>query len=215
MYTAVIVALWAFTGVGWALTYRRLLHAQLDPGTGLPARAAWRSRALSRMPRATAVVLADADGLKGINDVHGHAAGDIAICAVARALTTSLGDCSRIGRIGGDEFAAVVAAPREILRQRLAALQRALDKPVATPEGVCLTVGASVGVAHTSDLAAWHERRWAAALSEGLAVADAAMYRTKQRRRSPQRVVPRAPLCRAASPTTVQATSSLPLAGER
>ena len=53
------------------------------------------------------VVIADLDHLKQINDNFGHDAGDYAIVAAGRILTEALGDHTRVGRIGGDEFACV------------------------------------------------------------------------------------------------------------
>ena len=48
--------------------------------------------------------MGDLDGLKGINDKFGHNAGDIAIKAVADALTASLKNNEICARTGGDEF---------------------------------------------------------------------------------------------------------------
>ncbi|MCR5099419.1 MAG: GGDEF domain-containing protein [Lachnospiraceae bacterium] len=53
------------------------------------------------------VVIADLDHLKQINDNFGHDAGDYAIIAASEILTEALEDHSRMGRIGGDEFACV------------------------------------------------------------------------------------------------------------
>lgn len=53
------------------------------------------------------VVLCDLDGLKGINDAHGHAEGDLAIQCLARALEDGFRQSDVVGRLGGDEFAVV------------------------------------------------------------------------------------------------------------
>lgn len=55
------------------------------------------------------VVLCDLDGLKEINDVHGHADGDLAIKCLARALEDGFRQSDVIGRLGGDEFAVITA----------------------------------------------------------------------------------------------------------
>jgi diguanylate cyclase (GGDEF)-like protein/PAS domain S-box-containing protein len=55
-----------------------------------------------------ALLLVDIDDFKDVNDLHGHAAGDRVIRAVARALAARLGPEARLGRLGGDEFAVVV-----------------------------------------------------------------------------------------------------------
>ena len=52
-----------------------------------------------------ALLLADVDGLKAINDRHGHRAGDLALQAVARSLRDGARQTDLAVRIGGDEFA--------------------------------------------------------------------------------------------------------------
>ncbi|HKB72424.1 MAG TPA: GGDEF domain-containing protein [Thermoanaerobaculia bacterium] len=58
-----------------------------------------------RVGRPAIVFLADVDGLKAINDRHGHAAGDLALAAAARILQLTFRSSDVIARIGGDEFA--------------------------------------------------------------------------------------------------------------
>ncbi len=55
-----------------------------------------------------AVLFIDLDGLKALNDVHGHEAGDAAIAATAMALTRATHACDVVGRLGGDEFLVVL-----------------------------------------------------------------------------------------------------------
>lgn len=56
------------------------------------------------------VCFADMDDLKGINDTYGHAEGDFAIRLAADCLAQMLGEGAVIGRMGGDEFAAIIPA---------------------------------------------------------------------------------------------------------
>jgi GGDEF domain-containing protein len=51
-----------------------------------------------------AVAMVDLDRFKELNDRHGHAAGDAALVAVARALSGVCKDTALVGRIGGEEF---------------------------------------------------------------------------------------------------------------
>ena len=51
----------------------------------------------------------DLNSLKRINDTYGHAAGDEMICAAAACMTASFGEFGKVYRIGGDEFAVIVA----------------------------------------------------------------------------------------------------------
>ncbi|MCW5718860.1 MAG: GGDEF domain-containing protein [Bauldia sp.] len=93
----------------------RLRAAALtDPLTGLPNRRALFDRANSmiahgaRYRRPTTVIVFDLDRFKQINDTYGHPVGDAVIRAFASAASATLraGDC--IGRIGGEEFAAIL-----------------------------------------------------------------------------------------------------------
>jgi diguanylate cyclase (GGDEF)-like protein len=61
---------------------------------------------MARRSRARcALVFVDLDGLKGVNDTRGHAAGDALIADAGRVLTHVFRDSDVIGRVGGDEFA--------------------------------------------------------------------------------------------------------------
>jgi len=54
-----------------------------------------------------ALVFADIDDFKTVNDAHGHDAGDRALVLAARALTATFREADIVARIGGDEFAIV------------------------------------------------------------------------------------------------------------
>lgn len=72
------------------------------------------------------VMFLDLDGLKAINDALGHGAGDQALVEVADALRSSVRSDDIVGRVGGDEFAMVLAgtsrAEAELLARRLPSL---------------------------------------------------------------------------------------------
>ena len=95
---------------------RQLLHeaATHDALTGLLNRRAvfdYLTHDVSRRREAgetVAVLFIDLDGLKPLNDTHGHGAGDAAIAATALALTHATDDCDVVGRLGGDEFLVVL-----------------------------------------------------------------------------------------------------------
>jgi len=112
---AVIVA----RDIGPQLRYERELRelALLDELTGLHNRRGFLTFAEAELRRLRAagqsavLVFADLDGLKRINDAHGHAAGDAALTAVAHALREVVGAQGLVARWSGDEFAALVHEP--------------------------------------------------------------------------------------------------------
>jgi diguanylate cyclase (GGDEF)-like protein len=109
--------------------------ADADPLTGVKNRRAF-LRELKRVgafclryEAPASLLYFDLDDLKGVNDRFGHAAGDAALIAVAGRLSANVRDSDVIGRIGGDEFAvllaqadgAVAAAKGEMLARAIAA----------------------------------------------------------------------------------------------
>src|SRR5918996_1678983 len=90
----------------------RLRHeATHDTLTGLPNRRAFRRRLAREIDagEGLALVLCDMDNLKTVNDTHGHEAGDRALQTLARALRSELRRSDEAYRVGGDEFAVVLA----------------------------------------------------------------------------------------------------------
>jgi diguanylate cyclase (GGDEF)-like protein len=85
-------------------------RACLDEVTGVYNRrgffAIGRSAVARTLDRGTALSLAyvDVDGLKTVNDAHGHRVGDHALLAVAQSLRSTTRASDVIGRLGGDEF---------------------------------------------------------------------------------------------------------------
>jgi len=65
-------------------------------------------RRAARTGRTFGLLMIDLDGLKQINDAHGHLAGSKALCRVACALETGCRSMDTIARFGGDEFAVIL-----------------------------------------------------------------------------------------------------------
>jgi diguanylate cyclase (GGDEF)-like protein len=87
-------------------------RAARDPLTGLGHHATFHDtlpsvRRATRPGHSTAVLIADVDGFKAINDARGHAAGDEVLRAMAGLLRSAAPAGGRAFRIGGDEFALV------------------------------------------------------------------------------------------------------------
>ena len=98
------------------ITEQRALEAQLmhratvDALTGLPNRAALIQHlaGLSTLARTT-VLFIDLDGFKEVNDSVGHERGDEVLRAVAIRISADLAHDVMVGRLGGDEFLAIIA----------------------------------------------------------------------------------------------------------
>ena len=144
-------------------------RAATDPLTGLGHPGTFHDAlARTRARReAFAVLVADIDGFKAINDTQGHQAGDRLLRETAAALATALRRGDELFRIGGDEFAAIIRVADEA--EALAAGER-----LRTAAGERGDLTLSVGMAMPRP-------------SEGpddvLARADAALYRVKGRGR--------------------------------
>jgi diguanylate cyclase (GGDEF)-like protein/PAS domain S-box-containing protein len=157
---------------------RELAHrATHDALTGLPNRWLVLDRLQQALTKCTpeqhgvVVVFIDIDGLKGHNDVHGHAAGDAILTDVARRLLGSLRATDTAARIGGDEFVVVCDVHNEHeareIEQRVAGILN-YELHYGT---IGLSVRASVGVAFTDDPVVTS--------AELFTRADAAMYLQK------------------------------------
>jgi diguanylate cyclase (GGDEF)-like protein len=83
-----------------------------------------------------ALILADVDGLKEVNDVHGHAAGNAALRRVGEVLRDYAEASDVVARIGGDEFALLTTLPLEQIAALFARVNRTL-----TPENLSVTFG--------------------------------------------------------------------------
>jgi diguanylate cyclase (GGDEF)-like protein len=157
-------------------------QAAHDPLTGLANRAGFGGRMTRVIERAgdahVGLLFVDLDGFKQVNDLHGHAAGDQLLQAVARRLLGLVRLEDTVARLGGDEFAVILtdADSAEEVSVAAARVREAIAEPFDLGDGIVVTVGASVG-----------EARWpadGAELDALLRHADAAMYREKSRSRS-------------------------------
>jgi diguanylate cyclase (GGDEF)-like protein len=163
---------------------RSLMHQQLqaaartDAKTGLLNATAWQREADAEVARAQrageslALLLADVDHFKRVNDTYGHLAGDDVLRGLATELRQQVRDSDVVGRFGGEEF--VVLLPRadaeeackiaERLRHRASAMSVYADSVAVN---VTISIGVAVLGVHGADL------------FEVLAAADLALYRAK------------------------------------
>ncbi|HXP05646.1 MAG TPA: GGDEF domain-containing protein [Stellaceae bacterium] len=111
-------------------------------------------RELSRMIAFTrrygppsSVVYFDVDGLKKINDAHGHPAGDAALRHIAEILCKNVRSSDLVGRLGGDEFGVILAQTnQEQAAAKAAALAQAIGKTALRWGKVKIPVSAAYGV---------------------------------------------------------------------
>lgn len=91
------------------------------------------------------LVFLDVDGLKRINDTHGHAIGDAVLGKVGRALAAEVREVDVAARIGGDEFVALLYAASE--QDAGPIVERVLDASRRTDDDLP-AAHISVGIAH-------------------------------------------------------------------
>lgn len=154
--------------------------ARQDSLTGLPNRRRFEEylpEALLRAKRqqtALALLFADVDRFKAINDTHGHAVGDLALIEFAKRCRESLRSTDFVGRLAGDEFVVVLEGLRTAEEANLVAekLVQAIRTPLLLPGGIALGLSTSIGVAYLPHGVDTDPHAL-------LALADKALYQTK------------------------------------
>ena len=127
--------------------------AHLDPLIGLPNRRGFMRQLDALIARVQrygdhgAMLFVDIDGLKGINDHHGHQAGDEALIRVSEMLVSGVrsGDC--VARLGGDEFGIILEHADEAIAAETAT--RLVERIAAcefSHEGAPLPLSVAIGV---------------------------------------------------------------------
>ncbi|WP_445155652.1 GGDEF domain-containing protein [Arthrobacter sp. Hor0625] len=179
LLTAMVLVLASFTMAELSneqLTRDLRARATVDGLTGLLNRTAFLDLASNELRRLggsrtkAALVLADLDHFKAVNDRYGHAAGDEALQAFAAACTTSVRSTDLVGRYGGEEFIMLLpGVSPERAGEMAATISQRLQASQPTVEARLPTV--SYGIASTGP--------GRADLTALIAEADAALYRAK------------------------------------
>jgi diguanylate cyclase (GGDEF)-like protein len=121
------------------------------------------------------VVYFDLDGLKAVNDEHGHAAGDAALQHIAQILVDSVRNTDVVGRLGGDEFGVLlVQTDEETAIRKADSLAASIVAQPLLWQDKLIALSAAYGT-HS-----FHGNENAA---EALDAADRAMYERKKKRR--------------------------------
>jgi diguanylate cyclase (GGDEF)-like protein len=152
-----IVLCAAYATLGWLIIGGKRIMVDLreqarllslrDPLTDLPNRRAlieWLERH-ARPGDRVGLILADLDGFKDVNTLHGYPAGDAILRETARTLQSSVRAGDFVARLGGDEFAVLTpdgdAAAMDALSQRLLEAVRDMDRSPADDVELTVSVG--------------------------------------------------------------------------
>ncbi|WP_301584859.1 sensor domain-containing diguanylate cyclase [Halomonas alkaliantarctica] len=179
----------SFLGISHDITPRREMEeqvrrlAQQDSLTQLPNRAQFFAHLAESLQmceqegRQLALLFIDLDNFKPVNDRLGHAIGDQLLVQVAQRMKHRLREGDVVGRIGGDEFVAMLSGP--LMASEAIGVANQLCNSLAEPfllAGHRVSISASIGVAmyplHASEEAALVHR------------ADEAMYMAKAKGRN-------------------------------
>lgn len=152
-----IVLCSAYATLGWTIISGKRILVDLreqarslslrDPLTDLPNRRAMLEWLGHHMQRGTHVglVIADLDGFKDVNTLHGYPAGDAVLCQTARTLESCVRSGDMVSRLGGDEFAVLtLRGDREgldALCSRLLEAVRTMPRGDAVDVSLTLSVG--------------------------------------------------------------------------
>ena len=164
--------------------HRLRFLAHYDTLTGLPNRAFVRQRLRQLLEggpdRRVALLFLDLDRFKHINDSLGHKAGDELLRQAAKRLRLVVGDLDRVGRLGGDEFTALLidVNQRDEIEHVAAEILDSFSGPL-------LVMGHEVAISPSIGIAVYPDD--GRSLDELLQHADAAMYQAKAQGRNTYR----------------------------
>jgi len=163
--------------------YRHRTAAMVDPLTGIANRRSFLNdgaelaKRHAAGPRPSAVLLLDLDHFKSINDRFGHAVGDRVLQVFADTARANVRSADLVGRLGGEEFAAVLY---DVSREKAVALaervRSAFAEAATEVDGRPVSATVSIGMVVTED-----QPLDVAAL---LGQADEALYYAKERGRN-------------------------------
>lgn len=156
-------------------------QANFDRLTDLPGRSLFFDRlsqecsAARRNGKQVALLFADLDAFKPVNDLYGHDAGDVVLQTVASRWLSCVRGKDTVARLGGDEFAIILGnldGPNEAAAIAAKVIE-SLQAEIALPHNLACSVGVSLGIAMYPTNAV--------EMDSLLSAADKAMYECKAR----------------------------------
>ena len=177
------------------ISERKLAQEQIhrlafyDPLTNLANRRLLTDRmgqallASRRSGKFSALLVLDLDNFKPLNDLHGHAAGDLLLTEVAQRIRSCVREMDTVGRFGGDEFVVLIpdlSQDRGTSHEQLAVIAEKIRLSLSQSYYLLRTgqpplahhCSASIGGALLGD--------GAADAADALSAADQAMYQSKK-----------------------------------
>jgi diguanylate cyclase (GGDEF)-like protein len=151
--------------------------ATIDNLTGLCNRGAFMEAALQLQVRQgqrgepVTLLMFDLDHFKSINDRFGHCVGDNVLRVFAQSVRKSMRTSDIIGRLGGEEFAAIVSEPMEMVPRIAERIRAGFEAAAATVGAQAIGATVSIGAATSYEAAA--------NIDALLLRADGALYRAK------------------------------------
>ena len=119
----------------------------------------------------SSLVYFDVNGLKPINDTHGHPAGDAALMRVADVLVENVRESDVVGRLGGDEFAVILSqADEATAAEKARDLVARIEEHPLNWNNLDIPIGVAYGT---------YTFRGGDSAHDALAAADRAMYEQK------------------------------------
>jgi diguanylate cyclase (GGDEF)-like protein len=175
-FTALPMGAFGLMLIGHLSALQKLLYLQAtrDPLTDLPNRRWFMEKAPETLAPSQAVMIIDIDHFKLINDTLGHHIGDACLQQMAKHLEHCIETGDILARIGGEEFAAVIAQADDAKLHRIAT-RMAEGILLHAGQGAAKTVSVSVGIARSTVMLS---------RLEAMSLADKAVYLAKSEGRA-------------------------------
>ena len=149
-------------------------EAETDSLTGILNRGSY-DRILESGQKDIALILADVDHFKSVNDQYGHTVGDEVLKRVSESIVKNFRSTDYVCRIGGDEFGIIATkvtpASKEVITKKLEAISAELASPVDDIPVITMSYGVAFSALKSKGNTLYHE-------------ADKAVYESKHKGRN-------------------------------